>query len=130
MTHLWCPYGWKSERVKQWNSERVKEWKSESNYVENTSNNSKTFLLIKTKFCMLILWHYWHKFYQINFDLRDIFPKSWAYYIYSCTLFFCHIQGVSKKPQPFLSWISQRWFFQIDCLFSMLYSTAIQFCRV
>ena len=34
---------------------------------------------------------------------------------------------VSKKTQPFWSWISQRWFSQIVCPFSMLFSIAIHF---
>ena len=53
---------------------------SESNYVENTSNNAKTIQHIKTKFCMLILWHNWHKFCKMNFDLggQSLFNKICA----------------------------------------------------
>ena len=37
------------------------------------------------------------------------------------------VQGVSKKKQPFLSWISQRWFGQIVCPYRRLFSIAMQF---
>ena len=40
------------------------------------------------------------------------------------------VEGVSKKPQPFSSRISQRWFGQINCPFGMVSSIAIQFFRV
>ena len=41
-----------------------------------------------------------------------------------------HLQCVSKETQHFWSWISQRWFDQINCPFGMLLSIAIQFYRV
>ena len=47
----------------------------------------------------------------------------------SSFLVMMDITGCLKKTQHFLSWISQRWFDQINCPFCMLFSIAIQFYK-
>ena len=64
MTHIFRPYGWKSERVK--------EWKDEINYVENIAfspneifNNSTTAYSSFAKFCTQLYRPICHTFMEI-----------------------------------------------------------------